>query len=171
MLSPVQPLKTFSTALFTDLCPQFQTQFTSLKAQRLKKIKILQSSSEIENIKRPTHQTLVFCGEFWRSGLKISSEIEIFKRDWKFQSRLFFLFNLWAIRVCLRKECLQGGHAKNFNSFQHFQINKLRKHLHSTNSRANPHYSCGNLAQLQTQNEKIINLTQKKLKRDFFLFL
>ena len=25
-----------------------------------------------------------FCGEFWRSGLKISSEIENFKRDWFF---------------------------------------------------------------------------------------
>ena len=27
---------------------------------------------------------------------------------------------------------------------------------------------CGKLDQLQTQNEKIINLTQKRLKRDFF---
>ena len=29
--------------------------------------------------------------------------------------------------------------------------------------------SCGNVAQLQTQNKKIINLTQKRLKRYFFL--
>ena len=30
---------------------------------------------------------------------------------------------------------------------------------------------CGKLALLQTQNEKIINLTQQRLQRDFFLFL
>ena len=36
-------------------------------------------------------------GEFWRSGLKFSSEIEVFKRDWKFQVRLIF-FNFWALR-------------------------------------------------------------------------
>ena len=43
------------------------------------------------------HQTPIYCGEFWRSGLKISIEIENFKRDWKIQSRLKF-FNLWALR-------------------------------------------------------------------------
>ena len=31
------------------------------------------------------------------------------------------------------------------------------------------HY-CGNPAQLQTQNEKMSNLTPKRLKGDFFLF-
>ena len=36
----------------------------SLRAQRLKKIKILKFSSEIENFKRATHQTPFFCGEF-----------------------------------------------------------------------------------------------------------
>ena len=29
-------------------------------------------------------------GEFWRSRLKFSSEIEVFKRDWKLQARLIF---------------------------------------------------------------------------------
>ena len=53
----------------------------SLRAQRLKKFKILKFSSEIENFKRATHQTPIFCGEFRRSRLKISIEIEIFKRD------------------------------------------------------------------------------------------
>ena len=72
----------------------------ALRAQRLKKFKILKFSSEIENFKRAAHQTPIFCGEFWRSGLKISSEIEIFKREWKFQSRLIF-FDLWALRVGL----------------------------------------------------------------------
>ena len=53
----------------------------TLRAQILKKFKILKFSSELEIFKRATHQTPIFCGEFWRSGLKISSEIEIFKRD------------------------------------------------------------------------------------------
>ena len=53
----------------------------SLRAQRLKKFKILKFSSEIEHFKRAAHQTPFFCGEFRRSGLEISSEIEIFKRD------------------------------------------------------------------------------------------
>ena len=52
---------------------------TTLRAQRLKKFKILKFSSEIE--KRATHHTPFFCGEFRRSGLKISIDIEIFKRD------------------------------------------------------------------------------------------
>ena len=56
----------------------------SLRAQILKNFKILKFSSELENFKRATHQTPIFRGEFWRSGLKISSEIEIFKRDWIF---------------------------------------------------------------------------------------
>ena len=62
----------------------------SQRAQRLKKIKILKFSSEIEKFKRSTHQTPVFCGKFWRSRLKFSIEIEIFKRDWQFQARLNF---------------------------------------------------------------------------------
>ena len=53
----------------------------ALRAQILKTFKILKFSSEIDNFKRATHQTPTFCGEFWRSGLKTSSEIEIFKRD------------------------------------------------------------------------------------------
>ena len=66
------------------------------------KIEIIQ---DLENFKRDwkfqaSHppNPLFLCGEFWRSGLKISSEIENFKRDWKFQSRLNF-FNLSALRV------------------------------------------------------------------------
>ena len=67
----------------------------------------LKFSSEIENIKQATHQTPFFCGQFWRSGLKISSEIEIFNRDWKFQSRRAILnfFNLWALRDPLLWGC------------------------------------------------------------------
>ena len=42
----------------------------------------LKFSIEIEIFKRATHQTPIFVGGFWRSG------IEIFNRDWKFQSRL-----------------------------------------------------------------------------------
>ena len=39
-------------------------------------------SSEIEIFKRATHQTPIFCGDFSRSRLKISSEIlEVFKRS------------------------------------------------------------------------------------------
>ena len=37
-------------------------------------------SSEIENCKRANHQTPIFMGDFSRSRLKISSEIEVFKR-------------------------------------------------------------------------------------------
>ena len=36
----------------------------TLRAPRLKKIKILNFSSEIENFKRAAHQTPIFCGEF-----------------------------------------------------------------------------------------------------------
>ena len=53
----------------------------SLRAQRLRKFKILKISSQIENFKRATHQTPIVSGKFRRSGLKFSSEIEIFKRD------------------------------------------------------------------------------------------
>ena len=70
----------------------------SLRAQRLKKFKILNFSSEIENFKRATHQTPIYCGKFWKSG------IENFNRDWKFQARLKIsskidFFNLWALRA------------------------------------------------------------------------
>ena len=68
----------------------------------------LNFSIEIENFKRATHQTPIFCGEFWRSGLKISIKIEIFNRDWIFQSRLNF-FNLWALRVPQNAIRSQGG--------------------------------------------------------------
>ena len=64
------------------------------QGQSLKKFKILKISSEIEIFKRATHQSPIFCGECWRSGLKFSSEIEHFKRD-------SFSFNLWALRVVL----------------------------------------------------------------------
>ena len=69
-----------------------------LRAQILKKFKILKFSCELDIFKRATHQTPIFCGEFWRSGLKISSELEIFKRSWKFQALLNF-FKIWALRV------------------------------------------------------------------------
>ena len=36
----------------------------TLRAQRLQKFKILKFSSEIQNFKRATHQTPIFCGEF-----------------------------------------------------------------------------------------------------------
>ena len=51
----------------------------TLRAQILKNFKILKFSSELEIFKRATHQTPIFSGEFWRSGLKISSEIEKIK--------------------------------------------------------------------------------------------
>ena len=51
------------------------------KGPNLEKFQDLEIFQELEMFKRATHQTLFFCGEFWRSGLKISSEIEIFKRD------------------------------------------------------------------------------------------
>ena len=56
----------------------------------------LKFSSEIETFKRVTHQTPIFVGEFWSSG------IEMFKQDWSFQARLNF-FNLWALRECFCK--------------------------------------------------------------------
>ena len=62
-----------------------------LRAQRLKKLKISlrdwNFSSGMGNFKRATHQGLIFyCGEFWRSRLKFSSEIEVFNRDRTFHS-------------------------------------------------------------------------------------
>ena len=51
------------------------------------RLKRMTFSSEIENFKRATHQTPYFCGEFSRSRLNMSSEIEVFKRDWKFQAK------------------------------------------------------------------------------------
>ena len=41
----------------------------------------LKFSIEIENFNLDPQQTPIFCGEFWRSGLTFSIEIEIFKRD------------------------------------------------------------------------------------------
>ena len=58
----------------------------ALRAQRLKKFKILKFSSEIESLKRATHQPPIFCGNPKGWGLKFSSDIESFKRDWFFQS-------------------------------------------------------------------------------------
>ena len=74
----------------------------SLRAQRLKNFKIALPDWKFQarlkiSISTPS-KPYFFCGEFWRSGLKISIEIENFKRDWNFQSRLIF-FNLWALRV------------------------------------------------------------------------
>ena len=74
----------------------------TLRAQRLKK------NQDPEIFKRDwTFQARrppdpYFYGEFWRSGLKFSSEIENFKRDWKFQSRLIFsifLVNLFLTNL------------------------------------------------------------------------
>ena len=49
----------------------------TLRAQILKIFQSgLKISSQIEIFKRATHQPPIFCGEFWRSRLKFSSEIE-----------------------------------------------------------------------------------------------
>ena len=49
------------------------------KGPNLEKFKILKFSGELEIFKRATHQSPIFCGEFWRSGLKISSDLEFFQ--------------------------------------------------------------------------------------------
>ena len=51
-------------------------------------------SSEIENFKRATHQTPIFVvgGEFSRSRLKFSSEIEVFKRKLEIFKRKLEIF-------------------------------------------------------------------------------
>ena len=61
----------------------------------------LKFSNKIDNFKRATHQTPFFGGggEFWRSRLKLSSEIQFLKRDWNFQARQK-MFSLCALRVC-----------------------------------------------------------------------
>ena len=88
------PVQFFTDPLLTDPFGRSRVKILwfrdgTLRAQILKKFK------------RATHQTpMFFCGEFWRSGLKISNEIEIFKRDWKFQAILNF-FKIWALRVSL----------------------------------------------------------------------
>ena len=46
----------------------------------------LRFSSEIDNFRQATLQGPIFCGEFWGSRLKISSEIEVFTRDWTLQA-------------------------------------------------------------------------------------
>ena len=62
----------------------------TLRAQILKKFKILKFSSELEIFKRATHQTPIFVGnsggQDWKfqAILKFSSEIENFKRSWFF---------------------------------------------------------------------------------------
>ena len=87
----------------------------TLRAQRLKKFKILKFSSEIVIFKRATHQTPIFCGEFRRSGLKFSSAIEHFQARLKIssetenfqslgprvqsQEKIMNYLNLWALRV------------------------------------------------------------------------
>ena len=73
----------------------------------------LKFSSEIENFKRATHQTPIFCGEFWRSRLKMSSEIEFFERArLKISSEIEF-FNLWPLRVGF-KNCKVGEECRQF---------------------------------------------------------
>ena len=62
----------------------------SPKGPNLEKFQDLKFSSEIENFKRATHQTPIFCGEFWRSGLKFSSEIEKFQARLKISSEIEF---------------------------------------------------------------------------------
>ena len=49
--------------------------YDTLRAQILKKIKILKFSSELEIFKRATHQTPIFCGGI------LEVRIENFKRD------------------------------------------------------------------------------------------
>ena len=44
----------------------------------------------LETVFRPF--PISFCGEFWRSRSRISREIEVFKRDWKFQAIFFSRF-------------------------------------------------------------------------------
>ena len=71
----------------------------TLRAQRLKKFKIALRDWNFQSrlkISCEPPSISYFCGEFSRSGLKFSIEIENFKRDWKFQARLIF-FNLWAL--------------------------------------------------------------------------
>ena len=83
---------------------QFATNVTtiSLRGPKIEKIQDrppgLKFPIEIEIFKRATHQTPIFVGNSEGPGLKLSSGIEIFNRDCKFQSRLIF-FNLWALRV------------------------------------------------------------------------
>ena len=58
--------------------PKFKSYFRQLalnpnpKGPKIEKIQDLEISSEIENFKRATHQTPIFCGKFCRSRLKIS---------------------------------------------------------------------------------------------------
>ena len=62
----------------------------TLRAQRLKKFKILKLSSEIENFRQATHQTPIFVGNSegrdwnFQSRLKFTSEIKNFNRDWNY---------------------------------------------------------------------------------------
>ena len=67
-----------SAANSVSVCPAKNS--VTLRAQILKKFKILKFSSELEIFKRATQQTPIFCGEFWRSGLKISSDLDFFSR-------------------------------------------------------------------------------------------
>ena len=73
------------------------------KGPNLEKIQDLEIFKRAWNFQASHPPNPYFCGEFWRSGLNISSEIEIFKGDWKFQAILNF-FKIWALRVFLQKE-------------------------------------------------------------------
>ena len=70
--------------------------FRNLRAQNLKNFKILKFSSETEIFKRATHQTPIFVGggQFRRSGLKLSSEIEFFQAGLKFSIEIEFFQSL-----------------------------------------------------------------------------
>ena len=63
----------------------------TLKAIRLKQSRSWNFQARL-NISSESPTKPYFCGEFWRSGLTCSSEIEVFKRD-------CFFFNLWALRA------------------------------------------------------------------------
>ena len=65
----------------------------------------LKISSENEIFERATHRGPIFCGEIETSRLKFSSEIKNVERDQKFRSGSNF-FNRWALWVSVPPRCL-----------------------------------------------------------------
>ena len=80
---PKGPYRTLFCSLCGAKCTKIAPFHHTSRAQRLKKIKILKFSSEVENFKWATHQGPYSVG--WEI---LEVEIVSFNRDWSFQARL-----------------------------------------------------------------------------------
>ena len=81
---------------FARIMPSKYSKLT-LRAQRLKKFKILKFSSEVDNFKRAAHQTPIFVGNSEGRDWKIQARLKFSSARLKISIENGFFFNLWAL--------------------------------------------------------------------------